>query len=137
MDPLELVEQDEDLVVALWVEAGLVRPWNDPSADFHRAVRGTTSAILGVKNADELIGSVMVGHDGHRGWVYYLAVSSTWQRQGIGSRLMGAGEEWLRERGAVKVQLMVRSQNISVMQFYEVVGYENSDVKVMSKWLEK
>jgi ribosomal protein S18 acetylase RimI-like enzyme len=89
VNPLELEEHDEVAAIALWAEAGLVRPWNDVSADFRRAILGTTSAILGVKDADELIGTVMVGHDGHRGWVYYLAVGSTRQRQGIGSRLMG------------------------------------------------
>jgi ribosomal protein S18 acetylase RimI-like enzyme len=135
VNPLELDERDEAAVIALWAEAGLVRPWNDVPADFRRAILGATSAILGVKDADELIGTVMVGHDGHRGWVYYLAVSSTRQRQGIGSRLMGATEEWLHEKGAVKVQLMVRNQNISVKQFYEEIGYENSDVRFMSKWL--
>lgn len=135
MNPLELDEHDEVAAIALWAEARLVRPWNDVSADFRRAILGTTSSILGVKDADELIGTVMVGHDGHRGWVYYLAVSSIRQRQGIGSRLMGAAEEWLHEKGAVKAQLMVRNQNTSVTQFYEQIGYENSDVRVMSKWL--
>jgi len=78
----------------------------------------------------------MVGHDGHRGWVYYLAVGEVHQREGIGSELMSAAEEWLRKNGAVKVQLMVRSENDSVLNFYGSVGYESNDVKVLSRWLE-
>ena len=78
----------------------------------------------------------MVGHDGHRGWVYYLAVAETHQRVGLGSELMRAAEEWLRTRGAVKVQLMVRSENESALEFYGRVGYESNDVQVLSRWLE-
>jgi ribosomal protein S18 acetylase RimI-like enzyme len=132
----ELTEADASSVVALWDEVGLIRPWNDPAEDFKRALEGSTSAVLGVFLDDELIGTVMVGHDGHRGWVYYLAVVRTHQREGIGSELMTAAEEWLRDVGAVKVQLMVRSDNESVLNFYGNVGYETSDVKVLSRWLE-
>jgi ribosomal protein S18 acetylase RimI-like enzyme len=78
----------------------------------------------------------MVGHDGHRGWVYYLAVARSQQRVGLGSELMRAAEEWLRTRGAVKVQLMVRSDNESSLDFYRRVGYESNDVTVLSRWLE-
>lgn len=136
MEVRELVESDASSVIALWVEAGLSRPWNDAAKDFQRALDGTTSAVLGLKHDNELIGTVMVGHDGHRGWVYYLAVEKTHQREGIGSELMRAAEEWLRKMGAVKVQLMVRSENESLLNFYGGVGYEISDVKVLSRWLE-
>ena len=136
MDVCELGGGDASLVVALWVEAGLTRPWNDAAKDFQRALDGTTSAILGIKQDNELVGTVMVGHDGHRGWVYYLAVAPAHHRQGIGSELMCAAEEWLRKMGAVKVQLMIRSENESVLNFYGSVGYGTSDVKVLSRWLE-
>jgi ribosomal protein S18 acetylase RimI-like enzyme len=136
MEVFELLGDDESSVVALWIEAGLTRPWNDPVADFQRALAGPTSAVLGYKQDNELIGTVMVGNDGHRGWVYYLAVGKLHQRKGIGSELMGAAEEWLRENGAVKVQLMVRSENESVLNFYDNVGYETSEVKVLSRWLD-
>lgn len=121
---------------ALWAENGLTRPWNDPAADFLRAIEGATSAILGIKRNGELIGTVMVGNDGHRGWVYYLAIDKTHQRVGIGSELMRAAEEWLRRKGAVKVQLMVRRDNDCPLEFYDRLGYETNDVKVLSRWLE-
>jgi ribosomal protein S18 acetylase RimI-like enzyme len=132
----ELIEGDASSVVALWAEAGLTRPWNDAAKDFQRALDGTTSTVLGLENDNEVIGTVMVGHDGHRGWVYYLAVGKAHQREGIGSELMSAAEEWLRKLGAIKVQLMVRSENESALNFYGSVGYETSDVRVLSRWLE-
>jgi len=135
MEVLELSVSDEASVVLLWAQAGLTRPWNDPSADFQRAVTGATSAVLALKEDDELIGTVMVGSDGHRGWVYYLAVSEVRRRQGNGRMLMAAAEEWLREIGAVKVQLMVRDENAPALNFYKAAGYERNDVQVLSRWL--
>ncbi|MDE3092631.1 MAG: GNAT family acetyltransferase [Acidobacteriota bacterium] len=135
MDIRELTREDASSVVALWTEAGLTRPWNDATADFHRALDGATSAVLGLTRDDQLMGAVMVGHDGHRGWVYYLAVAKAHQRSGVGSELMGTAEDWLRRMGAVKLQLMVRSENESVLDFYERIGYETSDVRVVSRWL--
>ena len=135
MDIRELTREDASSVVALWTEAGLTRPWNDATADFHRALDGATSAVLGLTRDDQLMGAVMVGHDGHRGWVYYLAVAKAHQRSGVVAELMGAAEDWLRRMDALKLQLMVRSENESVLDFYERIGYETSDVRVVSRWL--
>jgi ribosomal protein S18 acetylase RimI-like enzyme len=135
MEVLELSSQDEASVVSLWSEVGLTRPWNDAAADFQRAINGATSAVLGLKEDGRLIGTVMVGNDGHRGWVYYLAVNESLRLQGKGRLLMAAAEEWLHDNGAVKVQLMVRTENAPVLEFYEAAGYERSDVHVLSRWL--
>ncbi len=78
----------------------------------------------------------MVGHDGHRGWVYYLAVQSTEQRKGLGRQLMRACEEWVRERGVPKVQLMVRQANQGVISFYESIGYQDGEVVVLGRFLD-
>jgi ribosomal protein S18 acetylase RimI-like enzyme len=131
----ELTEGDEPAVIALWGKVGLTRPWNSPADDYQRALSGPTSAILGLRRELTLIGTVMVGHDGHRGWMYYLAVAPTCQRQGIGRELVAAAEVWLRQRGAVKVQLMVREGNSSAHRFYEQIGYSTSDVTVLARWI--
>jgi ribosomal protein S18 acetylase RimI-like enzyme len=131
----ELADGDEVAVTALWSEVGLIRPWNDPAADYRRALGGPASAVLGLKPDLTLIGTVMVGYDGHRGWMYYLAVTPTRQRQGHGRVLVTAAERWLRERGAVKVQLMVREGNVSAQHFYERIGYAPSDVTVLARWI--
>lgn len=131
----ELTERDGDEAVALWEAVGLTRPWNDPVADFRRCDEGSSSAILGVRDGDRLVGTVMVGDDGHRGWVYYVAVATDRRREGIGSALLAAAEEWLRARGAVKLQLMVRDDNVAARAFYEERGFVVNDVTVFSRWL--
>ncbi|WP_166870430.1 GNAT family acetyltransferase [Salinibacterium sp. ZJ450] len=131
----DLTAGDSEAAISLWHEAGLTRPWNPPELDLRRAVDGATSTVLGAFDNDRLVGTVMVGHDGHRGWVYYLAVGEDQRGTGLGRRMMAAAERWLREHGAVKVQLMVRSTNESVLGFYDHLGYEDADVQVRSKWL--
>jgi ribosomal protein S18 acetylase RimI-like enzyme len=131
----ELTNDDADVVVELWRVAELTRPWNDPVADFRRAIAGATSTVLAATSKDQLIGAVMVGHDGHRGWVYYLAVRADQRRCGVGAALMGAAEAWLRERGCVKLQLMLRRENDVARSFYERINFEVSDVTVYSRRL--
>lgn len=126
---------DAAAVIALWEACGLTRPWNDPAADFRRAVEGATSAVLLARDGGALIGSVMVGDDGHRGWVYYLAVAPDRRREGLGRRLMAAAEGWLRERGAPKLQLMVRSDNEAALGFYEALGLARQDVVTLGRFL--
>jgi ribosomal protein S18 acetylase RimI-like enzyme len=125
-----------DDAVALWHATGLTRPWNDPYADLTRALAGPTSTVLAAQDADGcLLGTAMVGHDGHRGWVYYLAVQPELRRSGLGSRLMHASERWLWERGVPKVNLMVRTANAAVVAFYESLGYADGEVVVLGKFL--
>jgi ribosomal protein S18 acetylase RimI-like enzyme len=131
----ELSEQDLTTAVDLWRVVDLVRPWNDPEGDFRSALAGDTSAILGAEIDGTLVGTAMVGFDGHRGWLYYVAVSPSVQRQGVGSALTRAGEEWLAARGSKKVQLMVRTGNDDAGHFYSALDYVPSDVTVLAKWL--
>jgi ribosomal protein S18 acetylase RimI-like enzyme len=136
MDILELGPSDADAAVALWRECGLTRPWNDASADFARAVGGPSSAVLGLREAGDLVGTAMVGHDGHRGWVYYLAVASSARGTGLGRRLMEACEHWLVDRGVPKIQFMVRTDNAVVLDFYDHLGYAHQDVVVLGRRLD-
>ena len=103
--------------------------------DLLRAMNGPTSTVLGYSLDGGLVATAMVGHDGHRGWVYYLAVAPDRQESGLGRMMMDACEHWLIERGAVKVQLMIRTSNSPVIGFYDQLGYEPSDVQVRAKWL--
>jgi ribosomal protein S18 acetylase RimI-like enzyme len=127
--------EDREEVIALWEGCGLTRPWNDPAADFDRAVEGATSAILLLRDGDALAASVMVGCDGHRGWVYYLAVAPDRQRQGLGRRMMAEAEAWLRAHGAPKIQLMVRDSNDAALAFYEALGLERQPVVTLGRFL--
>ncbi|PHR12448.1 MAG: GNAT family acetyltransferase [Sphingopyxis sp.] len=128
---------DEDLaaVVALWEACGLTRPWNDATADFVRAVQGPGSDILLLELDGRLAATVMVGDDGHRGWVYYLGVAPDQRGSGLGRILMDAAEAWLRDRDAPKIQLMVREDNEAAIGFYTALGYEVQPVVTIGRRL--
>lgn len=131
----DLTSANIGAATSLWFKARLTRPWNLSELDLQRALDGVTSTVLGAFDNDQLIGTVMVSHDGHRGWVYYLAVEEDRRGTGLGRQMMSAAENWLREHGAVKVQLMVRPTNEAVLGFYERLGYEDANVQVRSKRL--
>lgn len=124
-------------VIALWHAAGLTRPWNDPQADYDRALATPTAAVLVMRDdAGTAAASVMVGHDGHRGWVYYLAVAPAHRRGGLGRQMMAAAQDWLRRAGAPKIQFMVRDGNDAAIGFYTALGYEVQPVVTMGRRLD-
>lgn len=135
MEIRELTAADRDGATGLWAQSGLTRPWNPPDEDFDRAVSGLTSAVLGAVDGRNVIATVMVGHDGHRGWVYYLAVDPSRRHRGLGRRMMHAAEDWLRARGVVKLHLMIRDGNVSALGFYDRLGFEQAEVTVLARWL--
>ena len=127
---------DEAALVALWHACGLVVPWNDPHRDIVRKVKAQPDLLLLGLLADRLVASVMVGYDGHRGWINYLAVCPSHRRQGIGARMMDAAETRLRALGCPKIILQVRTSNAQVIEFYNRIGYKTDDVVSMGKRLE-
>lgn len=135
MDIAPLPEHLNDAAVELWHLVGLTRPWNDPLADLNRAIRGPASAVLAGFSGRDLIATAMVGHDGHRGWVYYLAVHPKSQRNGHGRQMMAACERWLAEQGIPKLNLMIRDDNRVARGFYTAIGYGHDEVVVLSRRL--
>lgn len=129
------IESDRDRVIHLWESAGLTRPWNDPIADFDRAINGVTSEVFVYEKDYEIVGTVMCGYDGHRGWLYYLAVAPGHQKIGIGSSLVAHAESWLASIGAPKVLLMVRTSNAGVHDFYKNSGYKLEETSTFGKFL--
>lgn len=132
----ETSDADVDQIAALWQRCGLTRPWNDPQADIALA-RGSANAVVLVGRAgDRLAATAMAGHDGHRGWVYYVAVDPDHRGKGFGRAVMAAAEDWLRARGIAKLMLMVRPENAKVQAFYETLGYDEQERVVYAKWLD-
>ena len=127
---------DEEAVAALWRDCGLVRPWNDPLRDIESARSNASSDVFVAVSGEDggVAGSVMAGYEGHRGWVYYVAVAPRRRSQGLGERLMRHAEAWLARAGAPKVMLMIREENEAVRRFYERLGYEVEERTVMSRW---
>ena len=129
-------DEDEDEVVSLWKVCDLVRPWNNPRRDIESARAGQSSEIFVAVAGDggeRIVGSVMAGYDGHRGWVYYVAAHPEHRSRGLGGQLMRHAEAWLEALGAPKVMLMIREENEGVRRFYEGLGYEVERRTVMSR----
>ena len=131
-----IADADVDAVVALWQRCGLTRPWNDPASDIAFARRGGNATILTGRVGGALVATAMVGHDGHRGWVYYVAVDPDRQGQDFGRAIMAAAEDWLRARDVTKVMLMVRPDNVAVQAFYDRLGYDVQERVIYAKWLD-
>ena len=123
-------------VIALWQRCGLTRPWNDPAADIALARRGANAAVLVGRDDSAIVATAMVGHDGHRGWVYYVATDPEHRSKGHGRAIMHAAEEWLRQTGLAKLQLMVRRENAAAGAFYQSIGYAESQTIVFARWLD-
>jgi GNAT superfamily N-acetyltransferase len=121
--------EDSDIaeVIALWKRCGSTRAWNDPAGDIALARKEANATVLLGRNDDALVASVLVGHDGHRGWVYYVTV---------GRAIMTSAEDWLRARGIQKLQLMVRGDNAQVHAFYQSLGYYDQERVIFAKWLD-
>ena len=131
-----IADADVAAVVALWQACGLTRPWNDPGADIALARKGPNSTLLIGRDGDAIVATAMVGHDGHRGWVYYVAVDPARQGKGYGRAIMNAAEDWLRATGMEKLQLLVRPGNTQVKAFYESLGYGEQPRIIFAKWLD-
>ena len=123
-------------VISLWQACGLTRPWNDPAADIALARRGPNSTVLIGRAGDAIVATAMVGHDGHRGWVYYVATDPDRRQNGYGRTMMDAAEAWLRAAGIAKLQLMVRRENAMAGAFYQSIGYAEAQSIVFAKWLD-
>ena len=131
-----ITDADVETVIALWQRCGLTRAWNDPASDIAFARRGANATILIGRHENKIVATAMVGHDGHRGWVYYVAVDPDIQGKHLGRAIMAAAEDWLRGQGIAKVMLMVRPDNTKVQAFYDKLGYDPQERVIYAKWLD-
>ena len=128
-------EQDRQAVIQLWHDCDLTRPWNDPDKDISRKMAFQPELFLVAEDKGQVIASAMAGYDGHRGSVFYLAVSPEYQQQGIGKQMMTEIETRLCELGCPKLNIVVRSTNDKVLEFYQKLGYLPDDVVSLGKRL--
>jgi ribosomal protein S18 acetylase RimI-like enzyme len=126
---------DEAAVVELWHECGLTRPWNDPRRDIARKLTVQPELFLIGTTGAGPIATAMVGFDGHRGWVNYLAVAPGRRHRAIGRVLMQEAERLLTALGCPKLNLQVRSSNTEVLAFYRALGYVQDDVASLGRRL--
>ena len=128
-----IADADVEAVIGLWRACELTRAWNDPHKDIAFARAGQTSTILVGEIEGAIAASIMVGHDGHRGMLYYVAVAPDHRGRGLGKAAVRAAEAWLTQRGVWKINLLVRAENEAVRGFYEKLGYEINPVLCMGR----
>ena len=114
----------------------MVVPWNDPVKDIRRKLTIQRDMFLVGLTGNRLVGTVMAGYEGHRGWINYLAVAPDCQKSGYGRRLMEEAETRLRAAGCPKISLQIRNSNADVIEFYKRIGFSMDDVVSMGKRLE-
>src|SRR6185312_10593511 len=127
--------RDEDFaaVVELWTACHLLQPHHDAKREL-AFLRAATNAELFLAFEDErLAGSIHIGHDAHRAWMYRLGVAPALRRRGIGRALVAHAESWTLARGLPKLMLLIRAENEAVSAFYAGLGYEQEPRSVMSK----
>ena len=137
MDPAirPFMAEDQEAVIALWQDCRLVVPQNDPAMDIRTKVRFQPDLFLVARIDGRLVGTIMAGYEGHRGWINYLAVAPDRRRQGIGNALMHAAEAKLKALGCLKVNLQVRQTNSAVIAFYRAMGFREDEVISLGKRL--
>ena len=126
---------DQAAVIELWQECGLVVPWNNPLTDIARKLADSPELFFTGRFDGRLVASCMAGYDGHRGWIYFLAVANSEQRKGFAAELVAHVEAQLIELGCPKLELMVRDSNHEVIAFYQAIGFNLDPVRVLSKRL--
>jgi ribosomal protein S18 acetylase RimI-like enzyme len=128
--------EDAEAVVALWRRCELVVPHNDPWKDIARKLKVDPAGFLVGECDGALIATCMIGYEGHRGWINYLAVDPAHQKQGFARQMMETAEAKLRALGCPKIQLLVRASNAPVAEFYRRIGFQADEVISFGKRLE-
>ncbi|MEQ8397104.1 GNAT family acetyltransferase [Thalassobaculum sp.] len=126
-------DADVDAVVDLWRRCGLTVAWNDPHRDIAFARSVTNADVIVGDDDGSIVASVMVGHDGHRGWIYYVAADPDRRGKGLGRMAMAESEAWMKQRGVPKAELLIRRSNEGVRGFYEAIGWTEEPVVVHAK----
>ena len=128
---------DTDAVIKLWQSCELVRPWNDPQKDIDRKMTDRNGVFWVGRIDGEVMASIMIGYDGHRGSINFLAVDPNYARTGYGKILMAEAERFLLSVGCPKINFCVRTDNDKVVKFYHQLGYAVKPVHLLGKRLIK
>ncbi|HTW91978.1 MAG TPA: GNAT family acetyltransferase [bacterium] len=134
LDIRPFVIEDTDGVLEVWSLARMATPERNPRSEIQKKLRHSPESFFVGMLEDKVVSTVMVGYDGHRGWIYLLAVRPELQRKGIGRQMMEYAENWLREHGCVKVKLQIDESRGDVPGFYRKLGYEVQPLVSMGKW---
>lgn len=139
---LPITDADTPGTIVLWDRCGPLRPWNPPEQDIADDRAHPTPELLVAHDAGRVVATVGVGHDGHRGFVHYVATDPDMRGRGLGRAAMDAAETmdaaktWLTASGVKKLQLLVRDTNLPVIGVCAALGYKDGKCRLMQKWLD-
>ena len=127
--------RDEDFaaVIGLWQAGDILRPHHDPAREIAFVRDAANAELILALEGDRLTGAIQVGHDGHRAWMYRLAVDPAFRGRGCGRALVARAEDWALARRMPKLMLLIRDGNEAVARFYGELGFETEPRMVMSK----
>ena len=128
-------DNDQQEVISLWKKCNLVRPNNDPEKDILRKSEVNPELFLVGTLENRIVATVMGGYEGHRGWANYLAVDPLHQKRGFGKKIMTSLEERLIAKGCPKINLQVRKDNQTALNFYSKIGFKDDNVISLGKRL--
>lgn len=115
-------------VIDLWTATfGHSTGHNDPSLSIDKKLAVNDGLFFVAIVGGQIVGTTMAGYDGHRGWLYSVAVHPEYQASGIGTRLVRHAEDALTRLGCTKINLQILGSNQSVVAFYESMGYAVED----------
>jgi len=121
-------KKDEKQVIQLWKMSNLIIPKNNPLRDIDEKIRFQPDLFLVGLLDKKLIGTIMVGYEGHRGWINYLAIHHEFRGRGFGIKLMDYATEILTNMGCQKINVQIRKTNYSVIEFYKKLGFIDDEV---------
>lgn len=124
-------DSDKTDVINIWNLCGLIVPGNNPETDIELKMKFQPELFFVAESDGKIIGTVMTGYDGHRGWLNYLGVHPDHRKSGCGRLLIDYSIKKLKDLGCPKLNLQVRNSNISVIDFYKKLGFTDHDVRGM------
>ena len=127
--------KDKQSVLELWKTCNLIVSWNDPEKDILRKLSVRDDLFILAEINKKIIATAMGGYDGHRGYIYYLAVLPEFQKKGVGSKILSVVEKKLLKIGCPKINLFVRNTNMQVKSFYKKNQYTFQESEIYGKRL--
>lgn len=129
-------DTDRDEVINLWHRVFPdPAPRNEPDRVIDLKLAIDDMILVAIQDK-KLIGTTIAGYDGHRGWLYSVAVDPDYRNNGIGRKLVESAVDLLKQHGCIKVNLQVLPGNHEVTGFYEAIGFEIEDRISMGKLLD-
>lgn len=129
-------ESDKDSLIELWNTVFPDDPPHNEPSIVIEAKLAVDDLIFVAECGDRLVGACMTGFDGHRGWLYAVAVLKDQRRMGTGAALVKYAMQSLKKIGCIKVNLQIRSTNIEVVAFYSSLGFASEERLSMGAFLE-